>query len=69
MNTSTLMWGVIFGSMGLALLLYGKRQTAIIPFLSGIGLMLMPYFISNIFILVPTGIVLVACPFLLKNRA
>lgn len=67
MNTSTLMWGVIFGSMGLGFFVYGKKQKAIIPFISGIGLMVIPYFISNVFILVTTGIVFVASPFFIKR--
>lgn len=67
MNTSTLMWGVIFGSIGLGFFVYGKKQKAIIPFISGIGLMVIPYFISNVFILVTTGIVFVAVPFFIKR--
>jgi hypothetical protein len=67
MNTSTLMWGVIFGSIGLGFFVYGKKQKAIIPFISGIGLMVIPYFISNVFILVTTGIVFVAFPFFIKR--
>jgi hypothetical protein len=67
MNTSTLMWGVIFGSLGLGFFVYGKKQRAIIPFLSGIGLMVFPYFISNVFILITTGIIFVALPFVIKR--
>jgi hypothetical protein len=66
MNASTLMWGVIFGSIGFGFLVYGKKQKAIIPLLSGIGLIVFPYFISNVFILVITGIVFVALPFFIK---
>jgi len=67
MNASTLMWGMIFGSVGLGFFVYGKKQKTIIPFLSGIGLLVFPYFISNVFILVITGIVLVALPFFIKR--
>jgi len=67
MNASTLMWGMIFGSIGLGFFVYGKKQKTIIPFLSGIGLLVFPYFISNVFILVITGIVLVALPFFIKR--
>jgi hypothetical protein len=66
MNASTLMWGVIFGSIGFGFFVYGKKQKAIIPLLSGIGLIIFPYFISNVFILVITGIVFVALPFFIK---
>jgi hypothetical protein len=66
MNTSTLIWGLIFGSIGLGLFVYGKKQKAIIPLFSGIGLMVVPYFISNLYILILSGIILVALPFFVK---
>ena len=65
-STSTLIWGVIFGSIGLGFFVYGKKQKAVIPLVSGIGLMLFPYFISNIYVLVLSGIVLIVLPFVIK---
>jgi len=38
------MWGVIFGSIGLGFFVYGKKQKAIIPLFSGIGLMVFQEF-------------------------
>jgi hypothetical protein len=67
MNVSTLIWGVIFGSIGLGFLVYGKKQKAVIPLLSGIGLIVFPYFISNLYILILSGVILVALPFFIKN--
>ncbi|MBA3035090.1 MAG: hypothetical protein FP814_01205 [Desulfobacterium sp.] len=66
MSTSTLMWGMIFGSIGLGFFVYGKKQKVIIPLFSGIGLMVLPYFISNIYILVISGIVLIAVPYFIR---
>ena len=54
-SISTLMWGIIFGSIGLGFFVYGKKQKAIIPILSGIGLMVFPYFVSNIYVMILTG--------------
>ena len=65
-DTSTIIWGVLFGSIGLGFFVYGKKQHAFVPLLSGIGLMLFPYLISNIYILILGGIVLVAIPFVIK---
>ena len=65
-STSTLVWGVIFGTIGLAFFVYGKKQKAFIPLLSGIGLMIFPYFISNVYILLLLGIVLVALPYFIR---
>lgn len=60
------MWGMIFGSIGLGFFVFGKKQKSVIPLFSGIGLMVFPYFISNIYILLISGIVLIAIPFWIK---
>jgi hypothetical protein len=66
MNASALLWGVILGSIGLGFFVYGKKQKAVIPLLSGIGLMVIPYFISNPFFLIITAAILMALPFFIK---
>jgi hypothetical protein len=65
-STPTLMWGIILGSTGLGYFVYGKKQKAFIPLFCGIGLMVFPYFISNMFLLVIIGIVLMALPYFIK---
>jgi hypothetical protein len=62
----TLMMGVLFGSIGLGFFVYGKKQKAVIPFVSGIGLMALPYIISNIYILILLCIGLVFLPYFIK---
>ena len=62
----TLMLGVLFGSIGLGFFVYGKKQKAAIPFVSGIGLMALPYFISNLYILILLCIVLILLPYFIK---
>ena len=66
-SASTLMWGVIFGSIGLGFFVYGKKQKALIPLFCGIGLIAIPYIISNIYILVFIAILLIAAPFVIKT--
>ena len=66
MNTSSLIFGVIFGSIGLGFFVYGKRQKAIIPLLSGIGLMVFPYFVSNPYVMILSGIVLLILPYFIR---
>ena len=65
-SASTLMWGVIFGSIGLGFFVYGKKQKVVVPLFSGIGLMVFPYLISNIYLLVLSGIVLVVLPYFVR---
>jgi len=61
-NASTLIWGVLFGSIGLGLFVYGKKQKTFIPSFCGIGLLAIPYFISNPYILILAGFVLAVLP-------
>jgi hypothetical protein len=63
LDTSTLMWGLLFGSVGLGFFLYGKKQKAVVPLVCGLGLMVLPYFISNILLLVTASIALMVIPY------
>ncbi len=65
-TTSTLLLGVLFGSIGLGFFIYGRKQKAVVPLISGIGLMVFPYFISNIYIMILTGIALIVLPYFIK---
>jgi hypothetical protein len=60
------MWGMLFGAFGLGFFVYGKKQKAIVPLLSGIGLMVFPYFVTNVYIMVLAGVVLIALPYFLR---
>jgi hypothetical protein len=63
MNTTQLLWGVLFGSIGLGFFLYGKKQRAIVPLFSGITLMVFPAFVANTYLLVGLGTLLTALPY------
>ena len=67
MSESTLLWGLLFGSIGVGFALYGKQQRAVVPLLCGIALMVYPYFIPNVFALVAIGIVLMALPYFFRR--
>ena len=66
MSTSLLVLGVIFGSVGLGYFLYGKKQRAVVPLVSGLVLMVVPYFISNTIVLVVVGVVISAIPYFIR---
>jgi hypothetical protein len=65
-STSIIVWGMIFGSIGLGFFIYGKRQKAPIPLFTGIALFIFPYFITNVYLLVATGIVLMFVPYFVR---
>jgi predicted membrane protein len=66
LSTSLLLWGLLFGSVGLGFFLYGKKQKAIVPLVCGLALMLFPYFISNAVLLVVVGLALVVLPYFVR---
>lgn len=66
MDSATLFWGVFLGSIGLGFFVYGKKQQAVVPIISGVGLMLIPYVISNMYLLIAAGIALMAVPFFVR---
>ena len=65
-STSQIVWAVMFGAIGLGYFTYGRRQRAVVPLLAGIALFIFPYFISNVYILVVVGIVIVALPYFVR---
>jgi len=65
-STSSLLWGLIFGSIGMGYFIYGKKQKRGVPFASGIGLMVFPYFVSNSYLMVIIGVALLAVPYFLR---
>ena len=66
LDTSSLLWGLLFGSAGLGFFLYGKKQQAIVPLLCGLALMIYPYFVSNTILLVAIGAALIALPYFVR---
>jgi multisubunit Na+/H+ antiporter MnhG subunit len=65
-SSAQLIWGMIFGAIGLGFFVYEKRQKAAVPLTVGIALFIFSYFISNVFLLVIVGSVLVALPYFVR---
>jgi hypothetical protein len=65
-DTSTLLWGLLFGSIGLGFLIYGRKQKAVVPLVCGLALMIFPYFVSSTILLITIGIVLIAVPYFVR---
>jgi hypothetical protein len=64
--TAVLLWGLLFGSIGLGYFIYGKKQRAAVPLVCGLGLMVFPYFVPNTLLLVGVGALLIAIPYFLR---
>lgn len=66
MSEPWLLWGLLFGSIGLGFFLYGKKQGKVVPLICGLGLMIYPFFVSGTWALVAIGAVLVAVPWFVR---
>jgi hypothetical protein len=66
MDTSALLWGLLFGSIGLGFFVYGRRQRAVVPLLCGVALIIFPYFVSNTILLLALGVALIALPYFVR---
>lgn len=66
LDTTSLLWGLLFGSIGLGFLMYGRKQRAVVPLVCGFSLIIFPYFVSNTILLITMGIVLMAIPYFFR---
>ena len=65
-SVSWLLWGLLFGSIGLGFFVYGKRQRAVVPLVCGMALMVFPYFVSSTILIVVIGVALMAIPYFVR---
>ncbi|WP_442802034.1 MULTISPECIES: hypothetical protein [unclassified Shewanella] len=61
-----MMWGVLFGSIGMGYFVYGKRQTKIVPLCIGIALCVFPYFTTSVTMLLIVGVILAIIPYFIR---
>ena len=66
MNEAWLIWGLLFGCIGMGFFVYGKRQGAIVPLICGVALMAFPYFVSNTILVVVIGVALIAVAYYVR---
>lgn len=65
-SEAALLWGVLFGSIGLGFLIYGRRQRMVVPLVCGLALMIFPYFVSSTILLVLVAVILMAIPYFVR---
>ena len=58
-----LFFGVVAGAIGVAYLVYGRRQRKLVPVIAGVLLCVYPYFVEGWLWLGVVGALLVAAPF------
>ncbi len=59
--------GLVFGAVGTGYLIYGKRQYSAVFAVTGVLLVIYPYFFSSALAIVLIGAALVAAPFVIQR--
>ena len=66
MDEARILWGLLFGSIGLGFFMYGRKQRAVVPLVCGLALMVFPYFVATTLLLVGIGVLLMAVPYFVR---
>lgn len=66
MDGNVLFWGMLFGSLGLGYMSYGKRQKRVVPFACGLALIVFPYFVTTLWLLLGIGLVISVIPYFVR---
>ena len=62
-----LFWGIMFGAVGSGFFIYGKKQSAFVPLGVGVVLCILPYLITNIYLMLPVGFILMIVPYFFRG--
>ncbi len=62
METATLVWGLIFSSIGIGYFIYGRKQSNLVVRWCGLALILFPYLVTDTFAMVAVGAALMLTP-------
>lgn len=62
-SQSSLLWGLLFGSVGTGYFIYGRKQGRSMPLLCGIALMVVPSFMPTALWMVVSGLALSVLPY------
>ncbi|HUX81445.1 MAG TPA: hypothetical protein VMV35_01265 [Halothiobacillus sp.] len=66
MDQAVMLWGLVFGSIGVGFLIYARRQRAVVPLAVGLALTIYPFFVTNVYALVLIGLALSAVPYFIR---
>ncbi|MDD5759941.1 MAG: hypothetical protein PHI06_12775 [Desulfobulbaceae bacterium] len=66
MDTTLLFTGLIFGSIGMGYMVYGRKQANVMALLAGVGLCVFPYFTNSVWMSILIGLGLVILPFVVR---
>src|SRR3569833_2596938 len=65
-DTSLLLWGLLFSSIGLGFFIYGWFLCVFVLLFLGFVLLVFLFFVAIVYVLVGTGAVLIAVPYFIR---
>jgi hypothetical protein len=65
-SSASLLWGLLFGSIGMGYFVYGKKQQRGMALLSGFALIVFPYFVTSWVLIVLIGMAFMALPYFIR---
>ena len=67
MDEATLLWGFLFGTIGIAMAVYGRKHKKVLPMACGVMLIVFPYLVTEVYALVGIGVLLLLIPFFIRR--
>ncbi len=64
-SAAGIFWSILFGLVGSAYFVYGKKQKRLAPLFSGVALMAYTFMVSNTYAIFLVGVGLMAVPYFL----
>ena len=66
-SESSLIWSMFFGAIGVGFFIYGRKQKRIVPFISGVALMAVPYFVDGVGTMIALCVAFIALPYFVRT--
>jgi hypothetical protein len=66
-DTNLLMVSLLFGLIGMGMLMYGKKAGRMMPLVAGVGLITLPYFITSFAVMMVVCLTLTASPWIVRE--
>ena len=67
MDINLILVSLVFGSIGMGMFMYGKKSGRLVPLGAGLGLMVVPYFISNVLAMSGVCLGMMAMPWIIRE--
>jgi hypothetical protein len=66
-DESSIVWAMFFGAIGVGYFMYGRRQRQLMPFITGIALMVVPYFVDGAAAMIGLCVAFMALPYFIRS--